>query len=77
METAIWVLVFVSVCNLIITWIGVTDQRRHLSALQEKLIELQNHLADINTSTRNHWLLKTTGKDNFTDEPADWESKDA
>ena len=76
METAIWVLVFASVCNLIITWIGVTDQHRHLSALQKTLIELQNHLADINTSTHNHWLLKTTGKANFTDEPADRESTD-
>ena len=76
METAIWALVFVGVCNLIVTWVGVNDQHKHFSTLHKQLIELQNHLADINTSTHNHWLLKTTGKDNFTDELDRWKNNE-
>lgn len=48
METAIWVLVFLSVCNLVVIWIGVNDQHKHLSKVQEKLSEVQNILANLN-----------------------------
>jgi len=48
METAIWTLVFVGVCNLIATWVGVNDRHKHLSNAQMKLSEIQNLLINFN-----------------------------
>lgn len=72
MEAAIWPLMFLGVCNLIVTWVEVNDQHKHFSTLRKRLIEMQNYLADTIISCLNYWLYESTGKDKSTNEPDRW-----